>query len=153
MKQVSKVDKKNGEILLGFRKQNKMTQTELGNVVGKDKRDVSKWEKGYITIPQSIIETLNKKYRLKLSNTGKLMKSEKSVATSTVKEFEVKGSTFGKRLFSLRTFLNLTQAAFAKKFKFEPSRLSRLESNKTSNISVKSLKALNKAGYISDLIK
>lgn len=85
MEKVTKLNKTNGELLLGFRLQNKLTQTDIGNLVGKDKREVSKWEKGYRAIPQSIIDTLNKKYKIKLKKTGKLMRGE--VRKTALQEF------------------------------------------------------------------
>lgn len=185
MEKVTKSNLKNGEILVGFRKQNKITQSELGKMVGLDSRDISKYEKGYRAIPQEAIDYLNSKYNLKLKSTGKVVKykiagkgitvvspkssikvdkkgnveiSAKSIEVATKgKSFRTssfKGSTFAKRLTSLRETLNMTQSAFAKKFHFEPSRLSRIESNKTTTVDIKSLKALSKAGYdIVSLIK
>lgn len=94
------VDKKNGLLLLGFRKQNRMTQTELGLIVGKDKREVSHWEKGDRTIPQSIINLLNKKYRIRLKNTGKLMRTE---IKTIIKKPTIKDSL--KNFFNLMNIL------------------------------------------------
>ena len=167
METVTKANKKNGEILLGFRKQNKMSQTEIAEIIGRDRRDISKYETGQRAIPQNSIEVLNKKYGLKLKSTGKVIKVRKNskavdienkkavskvvakkIETKVAKEksFRIKGTSFGKRLVSLRESMGLNQSQFAKKFNFENSRLSRLESEKTTNINIASIKALFKAG-------
>lgn len=170
MEKITKENKKNGEILIGFRKQNKMTQSELANILGRDRRDISKYEVGQRAIPQNSIDLLKKTYGLKLKSTGKVIKVRKNSKTvdieskvitkSSVKTKEVtaheetfrpKGNTFAKKLTSLREHLGLNQIQFAKKYKFENSRLSRLENGKTTNISVESLKALKKVVNISYL--
>ena len=73
---ITKQNKRNGEILLGFRKQNSITQTELATMVGRDRRDISKYEKGYRAIPQIVIDYLNSEYHLKLKSTGKVVKAK-----------------------------------------------------------------------------
>lgn len=158
---ITKSNLKNGEILVGFRKQNKITQATLGKMIGLDCRDISKYEKGYRAIPQEAVDYLNSEYNLKLKPTGKVVKykiegkglkvakKDKSFRKSTSKI-----STFGKRITALRESLSLSQIAFATKFGFKPSSLSRIESDSTSNVDVKALKALHKAGFnIVDLIK
>ena len=158
---ITKSNLKNGEILVGFRKQNKITQAALGKMIGLDCRDISKYEKGYRAIPQEAVDYLNSKYNLKLKPTGKVVKykiegkglkvakKDKSFRKSTSKI-----STFGKRITALRESLSLSQTAFATKFGFKPSSLSRIESDSTSSVDVKALKALHKAGFnIVDLIK
>ena len=85
----------NGLILRGFRKQNKLTQTEIGSVVGRSSKTVGHWETGYHNIPESIISILNKKYKLGLVST-KSTKSSKSgsKSVSTRKPTRVKGSSY-----------------------------------------------------------
>jgi len=147
---VTKAQLKNGEILLGFRKQNKLTQSELGKIVGLDSRDISKYEKGLRAIPQEAVDVLNSTYNLKLKSTGKVVKyriSGKGISPIIPdKKTTPKKTTFAQKLKAIREAMHLTQQAFAKKFKFEPSRLSRIEAKKTTNVDVNSLKALDKAG-------
>ena len=55
-----KQDIKNGQRLKGLRKQNGYTQEYIGNLVGKDKRSISRYELGTTSMPSSVINILNK---------------------------------------------------------------------------------------------
>lgn len=57
---------KNGLILKGFRKQNKLSQQQMGDLIHRDHRSVSAYELGSRPIPKTIINMLNNKYKLKL---------------------------------------------------------------------------------------
>lgn len=178
MEKVTKENKRNGEILLGFRKQNKITQSELGKMIGRDSRDISKYEKGFRAIPQSAVDLLNDNYHLKLKSTGKVYKvvsttrnfvveytPKKSVKSAKSEKKTVKSSgvtttttttkpkTFAERLIAVRESLGLSQKSFAKKYGFKLSRLEGLEKGRTSYIGVSSLSKLSKVTDIVDLIK
>ena len=180
MEKVTKENKRNGEILLGFRKQNKITQSELGNMIGRDSRDISKYEKGFRAIPQSAVDLLNDKYHLKLKSTGKVYKvvsttrnfvveyspkkSTKSVKTTksakkvkssgvTTTTTTTKPKTFAERLIAVRESLGLTQKSFAKKYGFKLSRLEGLEKGRTTSVDVNSLSKLSKVTDIVSLVK
>ena len=176
METITKENKRNGEILLGFRKQNKITQSELGKMIGRDSRDISKYEKGFRAIPQSAVDLLNDNYHLKLKSTGKVYKvvsttrnfvveytPKKSVKTTkSVKKVKAGGvstttttqpKTFAERLVALRESLGLSQKSFAKKYGFKLSRLEGLEKGRTSYIGVSSLSKLSKVTDIVSLIK
>lgn len=181
----TKANLANGKILLGFRKQNKMSQSELGKIINRDSRDISKYETGMRPIPQDAVDFLNAQYKLKLKATNKVVKgyslvskpvekvSKKVTKTKVVEAVKSKASSkksktivseapkttksstksFGSRLAALRQSLNLTQTAFAKKFSFEPTKVSRLESDKSNSLTISSIKALNKSGYLTTLLK
>ena len=79
-----KQDIKNGQRLKGLRKQNGYTQEYIGNLVGKDKRSISRYELGTTSMPSSVISILNKKYNLGLKSTN--ISSNKVQSCKTVKE-------------------------------------------------------------------
>lgn len=91
---VKVTNKSNGLKLRGFRKQNKMTQAEVGASIGRNSRTISQYETAYRAIPDKIIAQLNAKYSLDLKpvvtydwdiKTGKftvVKKSSKSSSTS-----------------------------------------------------------------------
>lgn len=83
----------NGQKIRGFRKQNKMSQSELGAIVGKSYRTVCSYELGTISVPNSVVSILNSKYKLGLKS-SKSTKSSKSssVKTSSVKTSSVKST-------------------------------------------------------------
>lgn len=141
----------NSQKLKGFRLQNKMSQTELGKIVGKNFRTISNYEKGYRSIPEDVITKLNKDYHLKLEHSKvKTTKTTKTVAKVTK---PVKYS-FAKVISALRNSMKLTQTAFAKKFSFVPSHLWNIEKGNTETLSVRNLKAFSKAGVdLNTLIK
>ena len=53
-----------GAQLKMFLKQIKLTQTELGEAVGKDQQRASKWIKGELKIPQDVLAQLHEKFNL-----------------------------------------------------------------------------------------
>ena len=158
MEKITKENKKNGEILLGFRKQNKLTQKALAEIIGRDQRDISKYEVGRRAIPQNSIDLLKEKYGLKLKSTGKVIHAKRNpkavdIETNTKKikmiitnetSFFPKGDSFGKKLVSLREHLGMSQKQFAKKYKFNNTYLCKLEKDKISKIDIISLKAMKK---------
>ena len=80
----SKSTVSNGLILRGFRKQNKLTQADIGSVVGRSNKTVGNWETGFRNIPASIVSILNKKYKLGLtSSTTSKSKSSKTTSSKT----------------------------------------------------------------------
>ena len=79
-----KQDIKNGQRLKGLRKQNGYTQEYIGNLVGKDKRSISRYELGTTSMPSSVINILNKEYNLGLKSTKK--SSNKVQSCKTVKQ-------------------------------------------------------------------
>lgn len=83
----------NGQKIRGFRKQNKMSQSELGAIVGKSYRTICSYELGTISVPNSVVSVLNSKYKLGLKS-SKSTKSSKSssVKTSSVKTSSVKST-------------------------------------------------------------
>lgn len=152
-----KTNVENGLKLRGFRKQNKLTQKAVADVIGKSISEVCKYELGKLGMTDAVIDTLNKEYKLKLvkiktnSKATKVTKpavSAKSKSSKTVaKRTSSKTSkSFAGTIKALRKSLELTQKAFAKKFKFTPSQVVRIESGATSNVNVSSLKAMTDAG-------
>lgn len=83
-KSSSKSTVSNGLILRGFRKQNKLTQAQVGSVVGRTGKVVSKWETGVNNIPASIISILNKKYKLGLTTKTSSKSTKTTTTTSSV---------------------------------------------------------------------
>ena len=61
------INEQNGLKLRGFRKQNGLSQSYIGEIVGKDFRTISRYELGD-AMPKSVIDILNKKYNLKLKS-------------------------------------------------------------------------------------
>ena len=141
---VKKINKSNGSKLRGFRVQNKMSQPELGSIVGKNFRTISQYELGIHAIPEDIIIKLNKEYHLKLQSTG----------STYGKRAVVKPVGFSKKLATLRESLNMTIKQFASKFKMPMSTVWNLEHNISDKISAKSLKEMHKSGVdVLSLIK
>lgn len=163
---VTKSNLSNGKILAGFRKQNKITQSALGEMIGLDNKDISKYETGHRAIPQEVVDYLNSKYNLKLKSTGKVVnykiegkglkvskvKSSKKVKAGVVSKKKSswdatsKPHTFGERVALVRKTLNLSQKDFAEKFGFSQAHLSQIESDKAKSISIQALQNLYNAG-------
>ena len=165
---VTKSNLSNGKILAGFRKQNKITQSALGEMIGLDSRDISKYETGHRAIPQEAVDYLNSKYNLKLKSTGKVVnykiegkglkvskvKSSKKVKAKTAVVSKKKSSwgvtskhhTFGERVALVRKTLKLSQKDFAEKFGFSQAHLSQIESDKAKSISIQALQNMHNAG-------
>lgn len=80
----------NGQKIRGFRKQNKMSQSELGAIVGKSYRTICSYELGTISVPNSVVSVLNSKYKLglKSSKSTKSTKASKSTSSKSVKSFK-----------------------------------------------------------------
>ena len=91
----------NGLKLKGFRKQNKISQAELGNKVNRDYRTVSGWETGKSNIPDSIIHTLNKLYKLNL-----VPKRDYSVVKSKTRGYTQDKIKSHKKTSNVSKFLN-----------------------------------------------
>ena len=165
---VTKSNLSNGKILAGFRKQNKITQSALGEMIGLDNKDISKYETGHRAIPQEVVDYLNSKYNLKLKSTGKVVnykiegkglkvskvKSSKKVKAKTGAVSKKKSSweatskphTFGERVALVRKTLNLSQKEFAEKFGFSQAHLSRIESDMAISIPIQALHNMHNAG-------
>lgn len=129
----------NGKKLKGFRQQNKMSQNDLGSIIGKNFRTVSNYEKGHCSIPETIIEKLNKEYHLRLQKPEKVVKK---VVKNTVKK--TKG--FSSNIYNVRKSMNMTLKEFADKFKMPVSSLWNIENNISDKISARAIKELHKAG-------
>ena len=80
MKQVAR----NGQKLKQFRKKNGFTQSDIANILGKHNSVVSKYELGTLSIPESVITILNRRYNIGLKSTKK--SSNKVQSCKTVKE-------------------------------------------------------------------
>ena len=165
---VTKSNLSNGKILAGFRKQNKITQSALGEMIGLDNKDISKYETGHRAIPQEVVDYLNSKYNLKLKSTGKVVNYKiegKGLKVAKVKSSKkVKGKTgvvpkkksfwdavskpltFGERLAFVRKTLNLSQKEFAEKFGFSQAHLSRIESDMAISIPIQALRLMQYEG-------
>lgn len=166
---ITKSNLSNGKILAGFRKQNKITQSALGEMIGLDSRDISKYETGHRAIPQEAVDYLNSKYNLKLKSTGKVVnykiegkglkvskvKSSKKVKAKSIKVVSKKKSsweavskslTFGERVALVRKTLKLSQKDFAEKFGFSQAHLSQIESDKAKSISIQALQNMYNEG-------
>lgn len=129
----------NGKKLKGFRQQNKMSQNDLGSIIGKNFRTVSYYEKGHYSIPNDIIEKLNKEYHLRLQKPEKVAKK---VVKNTIKK--TKG--FSSNIYNIRKSMNMTLKQFAIRFKMPVSSLWNIENNISDKISAKSLKEMYKSG-------
>lgn len=153
---MGEVDKKNGEILLGFRKQNRMTQAELGEILGRNFRDISKYEKGLLPIPQEVVTLLNKRFKLRLKSTNKKVKDYSIKEPQAIKIskplIKKELSTFGKNLQELRMSLGLTQYEFGVLFGLDTSKVCRLEANKSKTLSIDSVKAFYASGCLGSLL-
>ena len=101
MESVNQAYLKNGQILTGFRKQNKMTQAELGKIIGRDSRDISKYETGLRPIPQAAVDYLNTTYKLKLKSTGKVVKVIKTTKNHVIEFTKPSKSTKASVTFEL----------------------------------------------------
>jgi transcriptional regulator with XRE-family HTH domain len=101
MESVNQAYLKNGQILTGFRKQNKMTQAELGKIIGRDSRDISKYETGLRPIPQAAVDYLNSTYKLKLKSTGKVVKVIKTTKNHVIEFTKPSKSTKASVTFEL----------------------------------------------------
>ena len=133
----------NGKKLKGFRQQNKMSQNDLGLIIGKNFRTVSSYEKGYYSIPNDIIEKLNKEYHLRLQKPEKVVKK---VVKNTVKKTVKKTKGFSSNIYNIRKSMNMTLKQFAHRFKMPVSSLWNIENNISDKISAKSLKEMYKSG-------
>ena len=112
---VKVTNKSNGLKLRGFRKQNKMTQAQVGAAIGRNSRTISQYETAYRAIPDKIIAQLNAKYSLDLKpvvmydwdvKTGKftiIKKSHKAHSTKTTKASSKKTVSSKKSVSSKRT--------------------------------------------------
>lgn len=74
------INKKNGEKLKGFRKQNGYTRAYVGTLVGRCGRSIGYYESGQKAMPDTLIDFLNGQYNLKLQ------KSKKSVSKKSKKQ-------------------------------------------------------------------
>ena len=101
MESVNQAYLKNGQILTGFRKQNKMTQADLGKIIGRDSRDISKYETGLRPIPQAAVDYLNTTYKLKLKSTGKVVKVIKTTKNHVIEFTKPSKSTKASVTFEL----------------------------------------------------
>ena len=117
-KKSSKVS--NGLLLKGFRKQNGLTQAYIAEIVGKNKRTVSSYEIGKINMPSSVISTLNKKYKLGLTDSTSTKSSKSS------KKVTKKVSTFSSRFYDFYKSTGLNMVSFCSKYGLSPAAITRV---------------------------
>lgn len=179
-KKSSKSTVSNGLILRGFRKQNKLTQAEIGTVVGRSGKTVGHWETGYHEIPESIVSILNKKYKLGLTTKSskktvkEVIDSVKTTKKVSNKKYnwnvksgkisrvisgkgldtKVSNNSFAGRFKAFIKSTGLTVAAFATKYGMSTAQIYRILNNDgTHYISTTSIKKIAKDTDIVKLFK
>lgn len=117
----------NGLKLKGFRKQNKMSQTDLGNKINRDFRTVSCWETGKSNIPDSVIYSLNKLYKLNLipRKEYSVVKSKTRTGTQDKIKTHRKNSYVGKFLNFYKS-TGLSVAEFCDKYEMSTASFYRI---------------------------
>jgi len=89
---------KMGSFLAELRKENNLTQAELGEKLGVTNKTISRWETGNYMPPVEMLEELSNMYGLTINEllSGKKLSTEeyKEMAESNIKE-TLKASTFG----------------------------------------------------------
>lgn len=155
---VKVTNKSNALKLRGFRKQNKMTQAEIGASIGRNSRTISQYETEYRAIPDKIIAQLNAKYSLDLKpvvmydwdiKTGKFTivkkstkksskvsskstkaSSKKSVSSKrTSSSSSKRTSTFNSRFVSFYKSTGLSVVEFSSKYNMSPAQVYRIFNN------------------------
>ena len=150
------INLENGKILRGFRKQNKLTQAQVGSLINRGQRAVSFYETGSHSIPIDVVNILNGKYNLKLifgrQAASKSNTPNKSAAkTSSTSRSKVK--SFAEKMADVRKSMNMTLDQFASKYSMSYTTLWRIEHGESDAISLNTLRSLHKSGVdILDLI-
>lgn len=89
---------KMGSFLAELRKENNLTQAELGEKLGVTNKTISRWETGTYMPPVEMLEELSHMYNMTINEllSGKKLSTEeyKEMAESNIKE-TLKASTFG----------------------------------------------------------
>ena len=89
---------KMGSFLAELRKENHLTQAELGEKLGVTNKTISRWETGTYMPPVEMLEELSHMYNMTINEllSGKKLSTEeyKEMAESNIKE-TLKASTFG----------------------------------------------------------